>query len=100
MRSSCNKSPLCVCCTKLIQCSQLLSRGWEPLYRFHFMGEKTEVHRGYLPCSGLHGQSSSQSSLSADILAIPWVDFLVGLWGWVEIGKMDNLNLSKLVLPV
>ena len=77
MRSCCNKSPLRVCCTKLIQCSQLLCRGWEPLYRFHFMGEKTEVHRGYLPCSGLHGQSSSQSSLSADILAIPWVDFLV-----------------------
>ena len=65
-----------------------------------FMGEKTEVHRGYLPCSGLHGQSSSQSSLSADILAIPWVDFFVGLWGWVEIGKMYNLSLSKLVLPV
>ena len=64
------------------------------------MGEKTEVHRGYLPCSGLHGQSSSQSSLSADILAIPWVDFFVGLWDWVEIGKMYNLNLSKLVLPV
>ena len=64
------------------------------------MGEKTEVHRGYLPCSGLHGQSSSQSSLSADILAIPWVDFFVGLWGWVEIRKMYNLSLSKLVLPV
>ena len=62
------------------------------------MGEKTEAHRGYLPCSGLHGKSSSQSSLSADILAILWVDFLVS-WP-VGLGGGWIISISKLALPV
>lgn len=77
MQSYCNNSPPCVLCKELIQSSQWLLGGWEPLYRCHFTGEKTEVQRGYLPCSGFFGESSLQSSLSADILAITWVDFAV-----------------------